>query len=176
MSAQLKTKNFNFKDHIQNIPDFPKPGILFRDFSPLLRNYFGETVAAMNALFTEAEWKKIDYIAAIEARGFVLAAGMAAIKNKGFIKIRKKGKLPGETVSVSYGLEYGTDALEMHHGKGNVLIVDDVLATGGTLKAAAELTVKTGHTLAGFAVLINLAALNNFEFDGMKARHLVEYQ
>src|SRR5579871_3553709 len=102
MSAELKR-------HIVGVPDFPKPGILFRDISPLLRHHFGETIAQMAGLFTASEWRKIDLIGGIESRGFILAAGLAALKRKGFVKIRKRGKLPGPVVMRRYGLEYGED-------------------------------------------------------------------
>jgi len=164
-----------FEDHIRNVPDFPKKGILFRDISPLLREHFTETLNRMAKLFSTSEWQRIDLIGGIESRGFILAAGLAAMKNKGFVKIRKKGKLPGPVVSRSYGLEYGEDALEMQYGKGGMLIVDDVLATGGTLTAAAELAQESGYLIQGFACLIDLTYLNHFTWQKMKARCLVRY-
>src|SRR4051812_8821109 len=96
----------NIREYVRDIPDFPKPGILFRDISPLLREHFAETIEQLNALFTSAQWARIDLIGGIESRGFILAAGMAAVTRKGFVKIRKKGKLPGPVVSKAYGLEY----------------------------------------------------------------------
>jgi adenine phosphoribosyltransferase len=161
---------------IHDVPDFPKPGILFRDISPLLREHFGETIREMAALLSAPEWKEIDLIGGIESRGFILAAGLAAIQNKGFVKIRKKGKLPGKVVMRKYGLEYGEDALEMHYGKGRMLIVDDVLATGGTLAAAADLAKETGHQVWGFACLINLTFLNKFVWHGLAPRTLIDYE
>ncbi|MBN8532090.1 MAG: adenine phosphoribosyltransferase [Alphaproteobacteria bacterium] len=166
----------DLKAYIRDVPDFPKPGIMFRDISPLLREHFATAIQEMERLFTQEEWNNIDYVAGIESRGFILAAGLAARRHKGFIKIRKPGKLPGPKEKVDYGLEYGTDSLEMQYGKGRVLIADDVLATGGTLAAAAELTEKTGHSVVGFALLINLAYLNSFEWKGQKARTVVEYK
>ena len=160
---------------VRDVPDFPKPGIMFRDISPLLRKHFGETIAQMAALFSDAEWANIDLIGGIESRGFILAAGLAAVQHKGFVKIRKRGKLPGPVVMKKYGLEYGEDALEMQYGSGRMLIVDDVLATGGTLAAAAELAQTSGHTIAGFACLIDLTYLNQFQWNGMKPRTLIEY-
>lgn len=160
---------------VADIPDFPKPGILFRDISPLLRQHFAETVEAMCGLLSEAQWQEVDLIGGVEARGFILAAGMAALTRKGFVKIRKAGKLPGEVVTRRYGLEYGEDALEMQAGSGRMLIVDDVLATGGTLAAAAALAVESGHDVAGFACLINLAALNDFTWQGMRPHCLFTY-
>jgi adenine phosphoribosyltransferase len=129
----------------------------------------------MGALFTDAEWAGIDLIGGIESRGFILAAGLAAVKDKGFVKIRKSGKLPGKVVSERYGLEYGQDALEMHYGTGRMLIVDDVLATGGTLAAAANLAQQSGHSVMGFACLIDLTYLNNFAWNGLRPRVLVRY-
>ncbi len=167
---------YNLFDYIKDVPDFPKTGVMFRDISPLLRYHFSETIRQMAALFSLEEWQRVDLIGGIEARGFILAAGLAAIKEKGFVKIRKQGKLPGKVVARHYGLEYGHDALEMQPGKGRMLIVDDVLATGGTLAAAAELARESGHEVLGFGCLINLRYLNNFIWNGLAARTLVEYR
>lgn len=161
---------------IRDVPDFPKPGVMFRDITPLLREKFELAIEAMDALFTDAEWDDIDLVAGIESRGFIFGAAMAIRRNKGFLIIRKPGKLPGMTARISYGLEYGKDSLEMQYGTGRVLIVDDVLATGGTLTAAANLTVQTNHEVAGFAMLMNLAYLNDFQWNGLKARHVVNYE
>lgn len=169
------TQAFDYKSFITDVPDFPKPGILFRDISPLLRLHYREVITDMAALFSEKEWSEVDYVAGIESRGFILAAGLAFHKQKGFVKLRKPGKLPGDTHKVSYGLEYGTDALEMQRGAGRVLLVDDVLATGGTLQAAADLTEATGHTVKGFLLLVNLSHLNQFSWHGTKPRCLIEY-
>lgn len=166
----------SLKPYIRDVPDFPKPGIVFRDISPLLRERFGETIAQMAGLYSAAEWKEVDLIGGIESRGFILAAGLAAVQNKGFVKIRKKGKLPGPVVMRKYGLEYGEDALEMQYGNGRMLIVDDVLATGGTLAAAADLAQESGHKVFGFACLINLAFLNQFSWQGTTPRNLVTYE
>lgn len=165
----------SLRDYVTNIPDFPKPGILFRDISPLLRLHFKETIEQMAMLFTPAEWNEIDLIGGIESRGFIIAAGLAATQGKGFVKIRKKGKLPGKVVSRKYGLEYGEDALEMHFGSGRMLIVDDVLATGGTLAAAADLAKESGHEVKGLACLINLKYLNNFRWNNLLPRALIGY-
>lgn len=166
----------DLRQYITDVPDFPKQGIIFRDISPLLRTHFGQAVERMAALYTPQEWQKIDVIAGIESRGFILAAGMAAVRQKGFVKIRKAGKLPGNVISRRYGLEYGQDALEIQPGVGRVLIVDDVLATGGTLTAAAELAREGGHEVAGLACLINLRYLNDFHWQGMTPRCLIEYE
>lgn len=168
--------SYDIRTHVHDVPNFPKKGILFRDISPLLREHFAETISQMAELFSTSEWEKIDVIGGVESRGFILAAGLAAIKGKGFVKIRKAGKLPGRLVKRSYGLEYGEDALEMQYGTGRMLIVDDVLATGGTLSAAAELAQESGHEVFGFACLINLKYLNNFSWNGLTPRTLIDYE
>jgi adenine phosphoribosyltransferase len=169
------TKN-NLRHFVRDVPDFPQKGIMFRDISPLLREHFALTIDRTAALFTPEEWDNIDIIGGVESRGFIIAAGLAAIKHKGFVKIRKAGKLPGPVVKREYGLEYGQDALEMQFGTGKMLIVDDVLATGGTLAAAAELAKDSGHEVVGFACLINLKYLNNFSWNGIATRTLIDYE
>lgn len=173
--VQGKAEQIDLRAYISNIPDFPKKGIVFRDFSPLLREHFSTCLAQMIVLYSKQEWSDIDVIGGIESRGFILGAGIAALKGKGFVKIRKSGKLPGDVVKCSYGLEYGEDALEMQYGKGRMLIVDDVLATGGTLDAAAQLATESGHQLAGFLCLINLRYLNDFSYEAMQARAPIYY-
>lgn len=148
--------NDSLKHHIIETQDFPEPGILFRDFSPLLRHHFPQTLDALDALLSEAEWQGIEAIAGVDARGFVLGAGLAARRRLGFIPIRKAGKLPPPVQRLSYRLEYGEATLEMHQGEGRLLLVDDVFATGGTLAAAAELCVASGHSLAAVVVLADL--------------------
>ena len=165
----------DLKKHIVAVPNFPKEGILFYDISPLLEKAFTETIDAMSALFPAEFWDKVDVVAGIESRGFLFAAALAYKHGKGTSLIRKAGKLPNPAGKISYGLEYGSDALEMQRGESNVLIVDDVLATGGTLAAAAELCKHTGHTVVGLGVFINLPALNDFQWDGMKAKAVFDY-
>lgn len=161
---------------MSNVPDFPKPGILFRDISPLLKNHLHDTIDAMSALFSDAEWANIDLVAGIESRGFIFASALAYKHNKGFIKVRKPGKLPNVHASIEYGLEYGRDKLEMQKGDGSrILILDDLIATGGSMQAACELCETVGYQIGGLACLVDLAALNSFEYHGMKVRSVIHY-
>ena len=148
--------------HIVDVPDFPRPGILFRDITPLLREHFAATLDALEGLFSEHEWRDTEALAGVESRGFVLAAGLAARRGKGFVPIRKQGKLPPPVVSAGYALEYGSGVLEMQRGGGRVLLIDDVLATGGTLQASAELCATAGYQVQGLAVLIDLRLVGRF--------------
>jgi adenine phosphoribosyltransferase len=148
---------------IRAIPDFPIPGILFRDITPLLKDPAG--FKGLIDLFVEgARDLKIDYVVGIEARGYMIGAPRAYALGAGFVPVRKPGKLPGTKFREEYALEYGTNALEIHddavgHGQ-RVLIVDDLLATGGTVAATLRLLKKLGADVVGVAVLIELAALN----------------
>jgi adenine phosphoribosyltransferase len=161
------------KQKVLEIPDFPKPGILFRDISPLLREHFAETIAALDALFDDAHWQHIDAVAGIESRGFILASALAARRGKGFVPVRKQGKLPPPVVDVAYDLEYGTGVLEMQSGTGRLLVIDDVLATGGTLRAAADLCVLAGYGVAGLGVLIDLELVTGFTWGQHRARCVI---
>jgi adenine phosphoribosyltransferase len=162
--------------YMSNVPDFPKPGILFRDISPLLKHHFRETIDAMSELFTPEEWDKIDHVAGIESRGFIFASALAYKHGKGFIKVRKPGKLPNVHASIEYGLEYGRDKLEMQKGDGsNIILLDDLIATGGSMGATCELCEKVGYNVVGLACLVDLAALNSFEYQGMKVRSVIQY-
>ena len=165
----------DLKRLIWDVPDFPKPGILFRDISPLLRSHFVETIEAMEGLFSREEWRKVDAVAGIESRGFILAAAMAARRGKGFVPIRKQGKLPPPVVDVPYALEYGTGVLEMQRGEGRLFIVDDVLATGGTLQASATLARMAGFDVAALGVLIDLKLVHQFRWEKLVARTVIEY-
>ena len=165
--------------YIRSIPDWPKKGILFRDITPLLADpqAFAAAIDALCAGFTEGP---IDYVAAVEARGFIFGAAVAEKLGVGFVPIRKKGKLPFETESVTYNLEYGTDTLEVHSDaveKGaRVLMVDDLLATGGTMAAACKLIEKIGGQIVGIAFLIELAKLaGRKKLTGYKIRAVMSY-
>lgn len=154
------------KNKIRNVPDFPKKGIIFRDITTALKD--AKTLPVMvDYLCDQFKDVKIDYIAGIESRGFIFGMPMAYKIQAGFVPIRKPNKLPAETYSQSYELEYGTDTIEVHKDAfpagSNVLIVDDLLATGGTAEAACKLVKKTGANLAGIAFLIELEDLNGRE-------------
>ena len=152
--------------HIRPIPDFPKPGILFRDITPLL----ADADAFAHAIERLAEpWRgeRLDALAAVEARGFLFAAPLAITLGVGVIPVRKPGKLPAETIAHEYELEYGRDRLEMHAGvlrpAARVLVVDDVLATGGTAAACMRLVETAGGTVAGAAFLVEITPLGGRE-------------
>jgi len=149
-------------DFIRDIPDFPKPGILYRDITPLLASpaAFGESIRRFADNYRD---RQVDAVVAAEARGFIFAAPLALELNAGFVPIRKPGKLPFETHAFHYELEYGQDTLEMHVDgvtrDQRVLVVDDLLATGGTVDACCNLLEKTGATVIGCAFLVELKSL-----------------
>jgi adenine phosphoribosyltransferase len=165
----------DLKPYIAAVPDFPRPGILFRDIMPLLRAQFAATIAAMDDLLTAPEWEAVDAIAGIESRGFILGAALAQRRGKGFIPIRKQGKLPPPVASLAYQLEYAQATLEMQRGGGRIVIVDDVLATGGTLAAAAELCQQTGYETRALLLLIDLGMIPGFHCKGMAPRTALRY-
>ena len=165
----------HLKALVAEIPDFPKPGILFRDVSPLFRLRFGETIDAVDALFTDGEWDQVDAVAGIESRGFILASALAERRDKGFVSIRKKGKLPPPVVDVDYDLEYGSGVLEMQAGQGALLLIDDVLATGGTLKGSVSLSEQAGFTLKGVGVLTDLGLAPGFRCGQHEPRSVLTY-
>jgi adenine phosphoribosyltransferase len=165
----------DLKRYIIDVPDFPKPGIVFRDISALLRQRLTETTTALSAQINDTEWANIDALAGIESRGFVLAAALATKHSKGLVMARKQGKLPPPTVREAYSLEYGTDALEMKPGTGRLLLVDDVLATGGTMRAAANLCQLAGYDLMGLLVLIDLKLVPDFSWRSLPVRSVIQY-
>ncbi len=152
----------DLSSYIRDIPDFPKPGIVFKDITPLLKEpaAFREAIDRLACHYVEED---IDVVVGIDARGFLIAAPLAYHLHKPLIPVRKQGKLPFSTIKVSYALEYGSDAVEVHvdaisNGQ-RVLIVDDLLATGGTMAAVAQLVEQTGGQVVGMAVLVELTDL-----------------
>lgn len=185
MTATTGTTATNLADRIRravrDVPDFPKPGIMFKDITPLLADsaLFRETTDAMAQPFGG---DRITHVVAIESRGFILGAPVAQRLSAGFVPVRKAGKLPAKTVAEEYALEYGTDILEVHAdacdwgGKPRVLIVDDVLATGGTADATRRLIEGLGAEVVGFSFLIALAFLPGLaKLQGRPLRALVTY-
>jgi adenine phosphoribosyltransferase len=169
----------DLKQHIRHVPDFPKAGILFYDITTLLRDPQGFKTT-IDLLATPYEGQQVDVVVGIESRGFILGGAVAERLAAGFIPIRKPGKLPAAAVKETYDLEYGKDALEIHSDavqKGQrVLIVDDVLATGGTAAAATQLVKKLGGELHGLAFLIELIALNGrSKLAGQKVFSVLQY-
>ena len=152
----------NLEELVSSYPDFPKKGILFRDMFPILRSPEAMT-SMLNQLGDFSDRWMPDYIVGIESRGFIIGTALATRQRMGFIPIRKKGKLPGNVVGVNYSLEYGEDRLEIESDvlkDQKVLLVDDLLATGGTVKAASELISRVGGRLVGCAFVIELLGLN----------------
>ena len=171
----------NLKDYIRSIPDYPKKGILFRDITTLIKSEkaFAESI---NQIIEKSTKYKIDKIAAIESRGFVFASAVSYLLKKPFILLRKKNKLPAETHSVDFELEYGTATIEIHKDsidKGDsVLIIDDLIATGGTAKAAAKLVEMSGGNVVAFIFAINLFDLggcDNLIKENYKVESLIEF-
>ena len=170
----------NLAEYIRDIPDFPKPGIVFKDITPLLL----DPAALDQAVGSLADWarpRSVDYVLAAEARGFILGAALALELDAGFVPARKPGKLPADTISAEYILEYGVDALEMHadalaHGA-RVLIHDDLLATGGTARALAELVEELGGSVVGMAFLVELGFLEGrSRLEGFDVCALIGYE
>jgi adenine phosphoribosyltransferase len=167
------------EDYIRDIPDYPKPGIVFKDITPLFLDAAALRYAT-DELAAYAREREIDYVVSAEARGFVLGAAIAVAAGAGFILARKPGKLPREVSSVEYALEYGVDALEVHsdaiRGGARVLVHDDLLATGGTAGALCGLVEQAGGVVAGCAFVIELAFLHGRErLSGHDVRSLVVF-
>ena len=171
----------NLKDFIRSIPDYPKKGILFRDITTLIKdqNAFEETI---NQIVERSKKYQFDKVAAIESRGFVFASAVSYLLKKPFIMLRKKNKLPAEVHSIDFELEYGTATIEVHKDsvekKDKVLIIDDLIATGGTAEAAAKLIEISGGKVACFIFVINLFDLNgsdNLIKKGYKVENLIEF-
>ena len=172
----------DLKESVRTIPDYPKPGIMFRDITTLLGNARAFR-RAVDELVQPWAGSKIDKVAGIEARGFILGGAVAHQVSAGFVPVRKKGKLPWKTIGQSYDLEYGTDTVEIHAdavAKGdNVLIVDDLIATGGTAEAAIKLVEKAGGNVVGCSFIIDLPELGGrarLEKLGKKVLTLVHFE
>jgi adenine phosphoribosyltransferase len=163
------------KQAIRDVPDFPRPGILFRDIAPLLRDHFTATLQALDALLSDDEWGEVDAVAGVESRGFILGAALALHRRKGFVLVRKQGKLPPPVVDVAYDLEYGSSVLEMQRGNGRVVLIDDVLATGGTMSASADLCERAGYQLKALVALIDLRIVPAYSWRKLRLRSVIEY-
>jgi len=167
------------KKLIRDIADFPKPGIMFRDITPLLSDASGLALS-VELLANPFRGKNIDLVVGAESRGFIFGTAVACCLSAGFVLVRKPGKLPHKRIAMSYDLEYGKDTLEMHSDaivKGQrVLIVDDLLATGGTMKACCDLVEKLGGTVAGLAVLIELSGLRGRDKFPHPVHSVVRYE
>ncbi len=176
----LRHQVLDLRQLIREIPDFPKPGILFRDICPLLRDpeAWAEVMRQLEELCSAL---RPDLIVGIESRGFIVGMALSTSSSIGFVPVRKPGKLPGDVLSVDYALEYGSDRLEIQanalQGGQRVLIIDDLLATGGTAKATADLVSKAGGVPIGFGFVIELCALGGRRHlpDQVPVRSLISY-
>ena len=171
----------NLKDFIRSIPDYPKKGILFRDITTLIKDEkaFAETI---DQIVERSKKFKVDKIAAIESRGFVFASAVSYVLKKPFIMLRKKNKLPAEVHSIDFELEYGTATIEVHKDSiqenDSVLVIDDLIATGGTAEAAGKLIKQSKGNVSGFIFVINLFDLggcDNLIKEGFKVENLIEF-
>jgi adenine phosphoribosyltransferase len=166
--------------HVRDVPDYPQPGVLFKDITPLLADAkaFSEVIDGLAGSFGPVDSPYVDKVAGIEARGFILAAPVACRIGAGFVPVRKKGKLPAATFAEDYDLEYGKATVEVHQDAfspgDRVLIVDDVLATGGTARATASLVRQAGGTVIGIAFLLELTFLGGrVKLPGLEIRSLL---
>ena len=171
----------NLKEHIRSIPDYPKKGILFRDITTLIKNE-DAFIECINQIVERSKNFKFNKISAIESRGFIFASAVSYILKKPFVLLRKKNKLPAETHSIDFALEYGTATMEVHKDSidkdDTVLIIDDLIATGGTAEAAASLIEISKGKVAGFIFVINLYDLggsNNLIKNKYKVENLIEF-
>ena len=169
----------SLRTHIREVPDFPKPGILFYDITPLLCDAaaFRESIELMTEPYQE---ERVDMVVGMESRGFIFSAPMALHLDAGFVPVRKLGKLPSETISVEYELEYGTNTLEVHRDairpNQRVLIVDDLLATGGTVMGTIELVKQLKGVIVGLSFLVELSFLDGRKrLDGYRIASVIEY-
>jgi adenine phosphoribosyltransferase len=175
----MTNEGIDLKQYIRSIPDWPKEGILFRDITPLLADPVALKTAT-DALCADFRNQGIEYVAAVEARGFIFGTAVAEKLGAGFVPIRKKGKLPYKTESITYDLEYGTDTLEVHvdaiESQAKVLMVDDLLATGGTMASACKLIEKIGGQIVGITFLIELISLGGrAKLTGYQAKSIISY-
>ncbi len=159
----------DLKNFIADIPDFPKPGIIFKDITPLLKEH-AALQESVKCMADNVKDLKITKVVGIEARGFIFGTAVALELGLGFIPVRKPGKLPAKTIRESYSLEYGSNTIEMHAdaltSEDSVLLVDDLLATGGTMKAAVDLVERCGASVGGIAFVVELSFLNGRELLG----------
>ena len=156
----------DLKDFIRDVPDFPQAGILFRDITPILKNSEAFNTV-IDLIRQECYELNFDTIVGVESRGFIFGAPLACAMDKSFVPVRKEGKLPGDTISASYSLEYGSNTLEIHDGDiapgSRVLVIDDLLATGGTIEATAKLVERSQGIVAGIGLVIELTGLGGRE-------------
>lgn len=179
MEARREKTMEKLKQKIRDVPDFPKPGIVFKDITPLLADVRSFQLV-IDTFAKRYAAKAVDSIVAVESRGFIFGSALAYRIDAGFVPVRKKGKLPFKTESVEYALEYGTDRIEMHqdaiHAGSHVLVIDDLLATGGTAKATCDLVEKVGGKVVECAFVIELGFLNGREkLKGHEIYSLIQY-
>jgi adenine phosphoribosyltransferase len=180
MAPRRSDEGIDLRGYVRDIPDFPRPGIVFRDITPLLLDPRALDAAVMRLTQFGRE-REIDFVVAAEARGFILGGAVAHELNAGFVPARKRGKLPADTISTEYALEYGIDALEMHAdafaGGARVLLHDDLLATGGTARALADLVTRLGGEIAACAFLVELSFMRGRErLEGYVVHSLISYE